>query len=262
MVTRTASPHRVLVLADQPLVVDLISLTLNHGTFVTRDVPTLDDAKTVVAEWQPHVAVIDMDLGGPRSLRPLNAPGDATAAVPILALTRRGDLKRKLDAFDQGVDDVLTVPFSPEELLARVVVITRRTYGAGSGDLSVLQFGEIQFDIVNRQVIAGGHALHLTALDQSLLYLLAANAGRVVSRDEILDAVWGPDFIAESNIVDRHIRSLRAKLQNDFRRPRYIATVPGRGYRFIATAQATATVGRDRPTPRQPGEGAPNPRQS
>ena len=79
-----------------------------------------------------------------------------------------------------------------------------------------------------------------TALDLSLLYLLAANAGRVISRDEIFDAVWGPDFIAESNIVDRHIRSLRAKLQNDFRKPRYIATVPGRGYRFIPTSQATA----------------------
>jgi two-component system, OmpR family, KDP operon response regulator KdpE len=243
MVTKEASPHRVLVLADQPLVVDLISLTLNHGTFVTRDVPTLDEAKAAAAEWQPHVAVIDMDLGGPASLRPLNAPTGA-GAVPILALTRRGDLKRKLEAFDQGVDDVLTVPFSPEELLARVVVITRRTYGSGSGDLSMLQLGEIQFDIVNRQVIAGGEALHLTALDQSLLYLLAANAGRVVSRDEILDAVWGPDFIAESNIVDRHIRSLRAKLQNDWRRPRYIATVPGRGYRFIATPQATAVIGR------------------
>lgn len=262
MVTAEASPHRVLVLADQPLVVDLISLTLNHGAFVTRDVSTLDEARAVVGDWQPHVAVIDMDLGGPKSLRPLDAPAGAAGAVPILALTRRGDLKRKLEAFDQGVDDVLTVPFSPEELLARVVVITRRTYGAANGDLSVLQLGEIQFDIVNRQVIAGGEALHLTALDQSLLYLLAANAGRVVSRDEILDAVWGPDFIAESNIVDRHIRSLRAKLQNGWRTPRYIATVPGRGYRFIATSQATATTGRARRRPRQPGEGSPSPRQS
>ena len=145
-------------------------------------------------------------------------PSGAAGAVPILALTRRGDLKRKLAAFDQGVDDVLTVPFSPEELLARVVVITRRTYGTGSGLLSALRLGEIEIDIVNRQVIAGWSTLHLTALDMSLLYLLAANAGRVVSRDEILDAVWGPDFIAESNIVDRHIRSLRAKLQNDFRK--------------------------------------------
>ena len=108
--------------------------------------------------------------------------------------------------------------------------------------MSVLRLGEIEIDIVNRQVTAGGSVLHLTALDQSLLYLLAANAGRVISREEILDAVWGPDFIAESNIVDRHIRSLRAKLQNDYRKPRYIETVPGRGYRFIPTTPATAVT--------------------
>jgi two-component system KDP operon response regulator KdpE len=246
-VATTAAPHRVLILADQPLVVDLISLTLNHGAFVTRDVSTLDEAREAAADWQPHVAVIDMDLGGPASLRPLHPPSDAAHAVPILALTRRGDLKRKLEAFDQGVEDVLTVPFSPEELLARVVVITRRTYGVASGLVSALRIGELEMDIVNRQVIAGGETLHLTALDQSLLYVLVANAGRVISRDEILDAVWGPDFIAESNIVDRHVRSLRAKLQNDWRKPRYIETVPGRGYRFIPTAQAPAVTGRANP---------------
>lgn len=86
-------------------------------------------------------------------------------------------------------------------------------------------------------VRAGGSTLHLTGIDQALLYVLAANAGRVVSRDDILNAVWGPDFVAESNIVDRHIRVLRAKLQNGWRHPRYIATVPGQGYRFIPTVE-------------------------
>jgi DNA-binding response OmpR family regulator len=133
---------------------------------------------------------------------------------------------------------VLTVPFSPEELLARIVVITRRAYGPGSGVVSTIRMGDIEIDILNRQVRAGRSILHLTALDQSLLYVLAANAGRVLTREEILDAVWGPDFVAESNIVDRHIRVLRAKLQNDWRRPRFIATVPGRGYRFVATMEA------------------------
>jgi DNA-binding response OmpR family regulator len=75
--------------------------------------------------------------------------------------------------------------------------------------------------------------LHLTGLEQALLYLLAANAGQVVSRDEILDALWGVDYVVESNVVDRHVRSLRAKLQNDWRHPRFIATVPGKGYRFL-----------------------------
>jgi two-component system alkaline phosphatase synthesis response regulator PhoP len=77
--------------------------------------------------------------------------------------------------------------------------------------------------------------IHLSGIEQSLLYLLASRGGKVVTRDEILDAIWGTDFVAESNIVDRHIRSLRIKLQNDYRHPRFIATVPGHGYRFIPT---------------------------
>ncbi len=89
----------------------------------------------------------------------------------------------------------------------------------------------------------GSSELHLTGLEQALLYLLAANAGRVLSRGEILDALWGADYIAESNVVDRHVRSLRIKLQNGWRRPRFIATVPGKGYRFIPK------VGRDAGAP-------------
>lgn len=229
-------PRRVLILADQPLVVELISLTLNHGAFVARDVRSLPEANQLVAEWRPDVAVIDMDLGGTALLHELRQVQGARPSVPVLALTRRGDLKTKLEAFNQGVDDVLTVPFSPEELLARVLVITRRSYGPPSPLLTTLRFGELELDILNRQVRAGDSVLHLTGLELSLLYLLAANAGRVVERGEILDALWGTDFLAESNIVDRHIRSLRAKLQNDWHAPRYVETVPGQGYRFIPTS--------------------------
>jgi len=77
--------------------------------------------------------------------------------------------------------------------------------------------------------------VHLSGIEQSLLYLLASRNGQVVSREDILDAVWGTDFVAESNLVDRHIRSLRVKLQNDYRNPRFIATIPGKGYQFIPT---------------------------
>jgi DNA-binding response OmpR family regulator len=84
-------------------------------------------------------------------------------------------------------------------------------------------------------VRAGGSELHLTSLAQSLLSFLAANAGRVVTREEILDTLWGVDYVAESNGVDRQVRNLRARLQNDWRQPRFIATVPGHGYRFLPT---------------------------
>ena len=102
----------------------------------------------------------------------------------------------------------------------------------------VLRLGDLEIDILNQHVRAGTSELHLTGLEQALLYLLAANAGQVVTRGEILDTLWGTDYVTESNVVDRHVRSLRVKLQNDWRRPRFIATVPGKGYRFLPTFSA------------------------
>ena len=235
--TRSGGSLRALVLHDRPLVVDLIELTLNHGLFVVRAARSLAEANAILSEWQPHLAVVDMDHDDSTALlERVGASNTLTRSVtPVLGLTRRGDLKTKLRAFDLGVDDILTVPFSPEELLARSVVITRRATGTDRPIVPTIRLGEIEIDIVDRQVRAGDSVVHLSGIEQSLLYLLASRGGRVVTRDEILDAIWGTDFVAESNIVDRHIRSLRVKLQNDYRHPRFIATVPGQGYRFIPT---------------------------
>jgi two-component system, OmpR family, alkaline phosphatase synthesis response regulator PhoP len=229
--------RRALVLHDRPLVVDLIELTLNHGVFVVRAAQTLAEADAILAEWRPHMAVVDMDHDDSTALlQRIGASNSLTRSVtPVLGLTRRGDLKTKLRAFDLGVDDILTVPFSPEELLARSIVITRRASGTDRPIIPTITIGEMELDIFNRQVRAGTSIVHLSGIEQSLLYLLASRAGRVVSREDILDAIWGTDFIAESNIVDRHVRSLRIKLQNDYRHPRFIATVAGEGYRFIPT---------------------------
>jgi DNA-binding response OmpR family regulator len=225
---------RVLVLTEQSLIAEMVKFTLNHGVYVTRVARDFGEAEDVLREWRPHLAIVDMDNGNGRLLTKLGHPGYG-ARIPILALTRRGDLKTKLAAFDQGVDDIMTIPIYPEELLARVVVITRRSLGTDVSINPVIRLGELEIDILNRQVRAGSSELHLTGLEQSLLYLLAANAGQIVTRDEILDALWGVDFIAESNVVDRHVRSLRVKLQDDWHKPRFIATVPGRGYRFVPT---------------------------
>ena len=234
MTTPSPDPLRALVVLDQPLVAETIALTLNHGRYLARTARTLPEARALLAAWQPQLAVVDVDLGGPTLLAQLGLPAAAQGTrLPVLALTRRGDLKAKLAAFAQGVDDILTVPFAPEELLARTLVLTRRTYGAQQPLVPVLRLGELEIDILNRLVRAGDSVLHLTGLEQSLLYLLAANAGQVLSRDAILDALWGMDYVAESNVVDRHVRALRVKLQNDWRQPRFIATVPGRGYRFL-----------------------------
>jgi DNA-binding response OmpR family regulator len=228
-------PARVLLVVDQPLLAEVIKLALGHGPYATRTAPTVEDAAAAIADWQPHLAVVDMDLANGDLLDRLGAASSGATRTPVVALTRRGDLATKLAAFDQGVDDILVVPFSPEELVARILVVVRRSYRTAISFTPVLRLGELEIDLLNRRVRVGDHDLQLTALDQGLLYLLAANAGRVVTRDEILDHLWGADFVAESNVVDRHVRTLRAKLQNDWRRPRYIATVPGKGYRFVPT---------------------------
>jgi DNA-binding response OmpR family regulator len=229
-------PLRVFVLTEQRLIAEMVKLTLTHGVYVTRHTKDVDDAWAILGDWHPQLAIIDMDAGGERVVRRIGKdPQGERTRIPILALTRRGDLRTKLAAFDLGVDDIMTIPISPEELLARLLVITRRSFGTTFSLNPVIKLGEIEIDILNRQVRAGTSELHLTGLEQSLLYLLAANAGQIVTRDEILDALWGVDFVSESNVVDRHIRSLRIKLQDDWRKPRFIATVPGRGYRFVPT---------------------------
>ncbi|MBI3970919.1 MAG: response regulator transcription factor [Chloroflexi bacterium] len=228
-------PARVLVVMDRPTLARLIALTLNHGLYDTRTVASAAEVAAPLAAWQPHLVVVDMDVDGLEVLALVGVRSSGGTRLPVIALTRRGDLKGKLAAFTQGVDDILVVPFSPPELLARVVALLRRSYDDAVTFTPAITLGELEIDILNRTVRAGTSELHLTSLEQSLLYLLATNAGRVVTREEILDTLWGTDYVAESNVVDRQIRNLRTRLQDDWRRPRFIATVPGRGYRFLPT---------------------------
>ncbi len=228
-------PAKVLVVLDRPVLLEMIKMTLNHGVYATRTATVVDDVASLLQEWRPHLAILDMDLDGAHIMALLRATPVGGIRLPVIGLTRRGDLKTKLAAFEAGVDDILTVPFAPEELLARVIALVRRAYSDAVTFTPVIKLGELEIDILNRTVRAGTSELHLTSLEQSLLYLLAANAGRVVSREEILDTLWGVDYVAESNVVDRQIRNLRARLQNDWREPRFIATIPGRGYRFLPT---------------------------
>src|SRR3984893_2817488 len=235
------TPARVLTVLGQPVLAEVVRLALSHGQFQTRIAADEAEATAIIGEWQPHLAIIDMDVSKGELLDRLSAAPTPVGRIPVIALTRRGDLQTKLVAFDRGVDDILVVPFSPEELVARTLAIMRRTYRETIAFTPVIRLGELEVDILHRRVRSGSTELHLTSLEQSLLYLLAANAGRLVTREQILDNLWGVDYAAESNVVDRHVRNLRTKLQDDWRRPRFIATVPGRGYRFLpALTQTTA----------------------
>jgi DNA-binding response OmpR family regulator len=222
---------RVLVVVDDPALANVIDLTFRHGNYTRRVATTVGDARTTIAEWAPHVLLVDIDVEDRIALDLIDEVR-TLERVAVIALTRRSDLRGKMEAFDRGADDYIGVPFVPDDLVARMHAVVRRTHGEAGKMVPRVRIGDLEIDVLNRKVYAGTSELHLTSLEQALLYLLAANAGTVLTREKILDALWGTDFVVESNVVDRHVRSLRAKLQNDWRRPRYIETVPGAGYRF------------------------------
>jgi two-component system response regulator RegX3 len=223
---------RALLVIEQPALADAVQLALTHGPFTTRVAYSIEAVRDVLDAWQPHLLIVDIDTAGSTIVEGRDAIAHG-ASLPVIALTHRQNLKTTLAAFECGVDDILTVPFAAEELVARILAVMRRTYRDAAVFTSALQVGELEIDILSRHVRANGRELHLTSLEQNLLYVLAVNAGRSLSRDEIMNQIWGTDYVAESNVVDRHVRNLRAKLQDDTRCPRYIATVPGHGYRFV-----------------------------
>lgn len=229
------TPARVLTVLERPVLAEVVRFALSHGQFIVRAVADETQAIAMLEEWQPHLAIIDMDVGHVALLDHLMEAPPPIGRIPSIALTRRGDLGTKLTAFEHGVDDILAVPFSPEELLARTLAVMRRTYRTAIAFTPTIRLGDLEIDILHRRVRAGQRQLHLTSLEQSLLYLLAANAGRLVTREQILDNLWGVDYAAGSNLIDRHVRNLRTKLHDNWRRPRFIATVQGLGYRFVGT---------------------------
>jgi two-component system KDP operon response regulator KdpE len=224
------------VLGDQALA-NTVEFTLRHGRYIRRSAGTVADARAALAAWKPHLLLLDIDLEAGAGIQLIDE-ARAGDQVGIIALTRRSDLRGKLDAFERGADDYIGVPFVPDDLVARARAVIRRTHGTAVELVPRLRVGDLEIDVLNRKVLAGDHELHLTSLEQALLYLLAANAGSVLTREQILDALWGTDFVIESNVVDRHVRALRAKLQNDWHKPRYIETVPGTGYRFVPAVGA------------------------
>lgn len=223
---------RVLMVIDDNALANTIDLTLRHGRYARRVAATVADGKRTIEDWNPHLLLVDIDLETGRAIQLIDE-SRAHGPMGVIALTRRSDLRGKLDAFERGADDYIGIPFVPDDLVARARAVIRRAHGSVGELVPRLRVGDLEIDVLNRKVLAGDHELHLTSLEQALLYLLAANAGTILTREQILDALWGTDFVIESNVVDRHVRALRAKLQDDWHKPRYIETVPNAGYRFI-----------------------------
>jgi DNA-binding response OmpR family regulator len=220
---------RVLIMLDRPILTGLVALTLNHGVCTVRAATTPELARDIATEWQPDLLLLDMALDGIRTMRHVRAV--AASPVFVMGLVERGDLSSKLAAIDAGVDDILAVPFVPDELLARVIALTRRSEGTTVGLTPVIQIGEFQINILSRTVRIGDSEVHLTTAELSLLYLLAANTGRVLTRHDILDTLWGTAQAHKLGLVDQHVRTLRALIPTP-QRTGFVTEVAGRGYQF------------------------------
>ena len=208
---------------------NLVALTLRHGSYETRRTASPEECRAILESWAPHLAFIDLDMY--ERFIDIVGQGLTHGHVPIVGFTRRRDTGRKLSAYERGADDIIEVPFTLDEIVARPFALMRRAHGITVTIVPKIHLDGLEVDLLEQRVSVGDRPLQLTPIQQALLYLLAANAGRALSREDLLRTLWG-EFEIESNVVDRHIRELRVKLGDEWRAPRYVETVPGEGYRF------------------------------
>ena len=223
--------YRVLTLMRDPALASAAEFALTHGTYIVRHVKTSAELAVKLHEWDPDLAFVDLDVDDGAALDLLCAPA-LPRRVPTIAVTRNGELRSKLSAFDRGADDILNVPFLPEELVARAQALIRRSYAEGIDLIAAVRLGDIEIDILGRTVCIGDKLVDLSPLEHGLLWVLASNAGTVVSKERLEQLLWGSTLGTSSNVVEQYIRRLRAKLGDTAKTSRFIQTVRGAGYRF------------------------------
>jgi len=220
----------VLVVDDEPVVRDVVVRYLEHEGFETLIAADGDSARALIEEREPTLVVLDVMLPGIDGLevcRRLRASPD-WAALPIVMLTARGEDVDKIVGLELGADDYLAKPFNPRELLARVRAVLRRGRAPAAG--ARFRAGELEIDFDAREVTVDGRRVVLTHHEFELLAALARAAGRVLSREQLMDALTGQDYEAFDRSIDVHVSRLRQKLGDDPRKPRLIKTIRGSGY--------------------------------
>ena len=234
-----ARPTVALVVDDEPKIRDLARRYLEADGFEVLEAADGEAALTVLAETEPDIVVTDIMmpvLNGLELLRQIRL----TSSVPVVMLTARDDEIDKVLALTTGADDYVTKPFGGRELAARLRAILRRLQpphaaaaGGGEATEAALTFAGITIDPGRRSVHTSSGTVTVTALDYDLLLALARNPGLVLSRRQLLAAVWDDDAYVDERVVDVHIRTLRRALGDDAAHPSIIETVRSVGYRFL-----------------------------
>ncbi|HET9187604.1 MAG TPA: response regulator transcription factor [Acidothermaceae bacterium] len=224
--------HTVLVVDDEPHIRTVLRGYLEADGFAVADAADGEAALAAVRDHSPDLVLLDVMLpgiDGVEVLRQLRTFSD----VYVILVTARTEEVDKLVGLGVGADDYVTKPFSPREVTARVKAVLRRDRAARSVEDGRLDFDELTVDPAAREVLVHGAPVLLSSLEFELLAALARAPGRVFSRAQLIQQVWGYDFYGDERVVDAHVRSLRARLGDDATDPRLIATVRGVGYKFI-----------------------------
>ncbi len=232
---------RILLVEDETAISEPLAEHLERDGFETEVAGTLADAKASFHEGAPDLILLDVMLpdGDGRDLaREIRRSSD----VPIVMLTARGEEIDRVLGLELGADDYVVKPFSARELSARIRAIMRR--GRSTEGRAPIEVGDVVLDPAARSVTKAGVPVELAAREFDLLHMLMANAGRVLRREEIMDEVWDPHWFGPTKTLDVHISWLRKKLEDDAHHPRYIATVRGVGFRFVAPDEAPSGPGR------------------
>jgi two-component system response regulator ResD len=224
---------RVLIVEDEPTIADVVARYLERAGYETLIANDGLQALELAAQHAPALIVLDIMLPGMDGLEVMHRirerPGQRTG---IILLTARGEESDRIVGLRAGADDYIVKPFSPTELVARVEAVLRRTHPERAGAAAPIRFEDLEIDVAGHRVFARGAEVELTQREFDLLLFFAENAGRVFTRDQLMDRVWQFSFYSDTTTVTVHVRRLRAKIEATPEQPRWIQTVWGVGYRF------------------------------
>lgn len=227
--------QKVLVVDDE----SQITRVLRHSLAAHRyDVRTAADGVSgldTFRDWHPDLIITDLQMPEVNGLE-LCREIRKISSVPIIVLSVKGEERTKVEALDAGADDYVTKPFGIDELLARVRAALRRRSDSAETEENLLSEGDFSIDLGTREVKVNGTACHLTPKEFDLLVLLYKNRGRVMTHRAILAAIWGGNFVQQTEYLRVFVGQLRKKLEVDPSKPRYIKTEPWVGYRFDPAA--------------------------
>jgi phosphate regulon transcriptional regulator PhoB len=228
-------PKKILIVDDEKDIVDLISYNLEKEGFATIKAYDGESALGLVKATKPDLVVLDLMLPGIRGLEVCKfiRKNPDTELLPIIMLTAKGDQVDKILGFEMGADDYITKPFNVRELIARVRAVLRRAeVRPDSEKREQFAYKGLQIDYSSYEVTVDGKKIDLGPKELKLLQFLIRHPGRVYTRDQLLDYVWGDETFVEPRTVDVHISNLRSAIEEDKKKPQYILTVRGIGYKF------------------------------